>query len=114
MDDHSFNIQELLLHQQVKLIISTFMRITTSSSQFTESEDTKAKTVANSRIHVERAIGRLNEFAIQQGPIPLTMIDLVECSMFCYSQHSASPCSSDILKYKLVWDKICVFIGSIS
>ena len=78
MADRGFNIQELLLHKQVKLIIPPFMRTTTSSSQFTESEDIKTKTVANARIHVERAIGRLKEFAILQGPIPLTMIDLME------------------------------------
>ena len=51
MADRGFNIQELLLHKQVKLIIPPFVRTTTSSSQFTESEDIKTKTVANARIH---------------------------------------------------------------
>ena len=81
MADRGFNIQELFLHKQVRLVIPPFMRTTKSTSQFTESEDTKTKTVANARIHVERAIGRLKEFTILQGPIPLTMIDLMESAL---------------------------------
>ena len=79
--DRGFNIQELFLHKQVKVIVPPFQRSTSSTSQFTETEDTKTKTVANARIHVERAIGRLKEFSILQGPIPLTMIDLMESAL---------------------------------
>ncbi|XP_072014153.1 LOW QUALITY PROTEIN: uncharacterized protein [Amphiura filiformis] len=81
MADRGFNIQELLLHKQVRLIIPPFQRTTKSTSQFTELEDNKTKTVANARIHVERAIGRLKEFSILQGPIPLTMVDLMESAL---------------------------------
>ena len=81
MADRGFNIQELLLHKHVQLVIPPFVRTTTSTSQFTESEDTQTKTVANARIHVERAIGRLKEFSILQGPIPLNMIDLMESAL---------------------------------
>ena len=81
MADRGFNIQELFLHRQVRLVIPPFMRTTKSTAQFTESEDTRTKTVANARIHVERAIGRLKEFSILQGPIPLTMIDLMESAL---------------------------------
>ncbi|XP_022111667.1 uncharacterized protein LOC110990892 [Acanthaster planci] len=99
MADRGFNIQELLLHKSVKLIIPPFMRTTSSSSQFTESEDTRTKTVANARIHVERAIGRLKEFAILKGPIPLTMVDLMEsvlvvCSAIVNLQPVLVPLSS--------------------
>ena len=66
MADRGFNIQELFLHKQVRLVIPPFQRTTKRTSQFTESEDTKTKTVANARIHVERAIGRLKEFTILQ------------------------------------------------
>ena len=37
-----------------------------STKQFTEAEDAATKTVANARIHIERAIGRLKEFQIMQ------------------------------------------------
>ncbi|XP_014664453.1 PREDICTED: uncharacterized protein LOC106806841 [Priapulus caudatus] len=81
MADRGFNIQELFLHKQVRLVIPPFQRTTNSTSQFTESEDINTKTVANARIHVERAIGRLKEFQILQGPIPLNMIDLMESAL---------------------------------
>ena len=61
MADCGFNIQELFLHKQVCLVIPPFTRTTKSTSQFTKSEDTKTKTVANARIHIELAIGRLKD-----------------------------------------------------
>ncbi|KAJ8041042.1 hypothetical protein HOLleu_15531 [Holothuria leucospilota] len=70
------NVQELFLGKNVRVIILPFTRTTKSTSQLTEEEDAKTKTVANARIHVERAICRLKAFKIMQGPIPLTMIDL--------------------------------------
>ncbi len=81
MADRGFNIQELLLNKQVALVIPPFKRTTASTSQFTEDEDAATKTVANARIHVERAIGRIKEFQLMQGPIHLTMIDLMEASL---------------------------------
>ncbi|XP_789683.1 uncharacterized protein LOC584740 [Strongylocentrotus purpuratus] len=81
MADRGFNIQDLLLEKQVKVVIPPFMRTTKATNQFTESEDVQTKTVANARIHVERAIGRMKEFGILQGPIPLTMIDLMESAL---------------------------------
>lgn len=79
--DRGFNIQELLLQRQVKLIIPPFTRTTSSTNQFTEGENSKTKLVANSRIHVERAIGRLKEFMLLQGPIALNMIDMMEAAL---------------------------------
>jgi len=34
--------------------------------------------VSNASIHVERVIGRWKNFKITRGPIPLTMIDMVD------------------------------------
>lgn len=81
MADRGFNIQELLLHKEVKLIIPPFKRTTRSTNQFTLSEGQSTKIVANSRIHVERVIGRLKEFMFLQGPIPLTLVDLTEAAL---------------------------------
>ncbi len=85
MADRGFNIQELFLNKEVKLVIPPFTRTTNSTKQFTEAEDTATKTVANARIHVERAIGSLKEFDIMQGTIPLCMIDLMEAAFIVCS-----------------------------
>ncbi|KAJ8019068.1 hypothetical protein HOLleu_42591 [Holothuria leucospilota] len=81
MADRGFNIHKLLLHKEVKLIIPPFKRTTRSTDQFTLSEGKSTKIVANSRIHVERVIGRLKEFMFLQGPIPLTFVDLAEAAL---------------------------------
>jgi len=85
MADRGFNIQELFLEKQVELIIPPFKRTTPSTDQFTLEEDAATKQVANARIHVERAIGRLKSFDILQGPIPLNMIDLMDSTLIICS-----------------------------
>ena len=85
MAGRGFNIQELFLQKQVQLIIPPFKRTTPSTNQFTLEEDTATKQVANARIHVERAIGRLKSFDILQGPIPLNMIDLMDAALIVCS-----------------------------
>ena len=46
-----FNIQELLLHKGVKLIIPPFLK---TKKQFSNADDHCTKQVANGRSHVER------------------------------------------------------------
>ncbi|KAJ8048648.1 hypothetical protein HOLleu_01046 [Holothuria leucospilota] len=75
MADRGFNIQELLLHKEVKLIIPPFKRTTRSTNQFTLSEGKSTNIVANSQIHVERVTECLKEFTFLQGPIPLTFVE---------------------------------------
>lgn len=41
--DHGFNIQDLLLEKQVKVVIPPFMRTTKATNQFTESEDVRQR-----------------------------------------------------------------------
>lgn len=40
---HGFNIQDLLLEKQVKVVIPPFMRTTKATNQFTESEDVRQR-----------------------------------------------------------------------
>ena len=73
--DRGFNIQELLVPFQVKLIIPPFLK---KKKQLDVDDAVKTKKVANSRIHVERVIGRIKEFQILQGEYPLDMLDLLD------------------------------------
>lgn len=73
--DRGFNIQELLLPYHVKLVIPPFMK---QKKQFTDTQNTRTKRVANARIHVERVIGRIKEFSILKSELPLDMLDLVD------------------------------------
>ena len=70
--DRGFNIQELLLHKGVKLVIPPFLK---GKKQFSEAEDQRTKQVANARIHVERVIGRMKDFNITKAELPLDMFD---------------------------------------
>ena len=82
MADRGFNIQDLLLERQVKLYIPPFTKARQSAtSQFTPQQESNTKVIANSRIHVERVIGRMKEYQILQGPVALTMVDLMDSIM---------------------------------
>ena len=73
--DRGFNIQELLLPRQVKLVIPPFLK---KKKQFTIEDDTRTKQVANARIHIERVIGRLKDYDILKCEQPLDMVDLFD------------------------------------
>ena len=73
--DRGFNIQELLLHKGVKLVIPPFLK---GKKQFSEAEDQRTKQVANARIHVERVIGRMKDFDIMKAELPLDMLDMFD------------------------------------
>lgn len=92
MADRGFNIQELLLNKGVRLEIPPFQRNMPGTKQFTDEYNIKTKKVANARIHVERAIGRLKEFRLMSGPVPLSMIDLMEAaSVVCAALVNLQP-----------------------
>ena len=64
----------------VQLIIPEFAK---KNVQFTETKNINNAEISNARIHVERVIGRLKDFKIMQGPIPLILNDLVD-KMFIF------------------------------
>ena len=44
----------------------------------------KTKEIANARIHVERAIGRMKHFSILKNRLPITIVPLIdEISIVC-------------------------------
>ena len=71
--DRGFNIQELLLHKGVKLVIPPFLK---AKKQFSNADDQHTKQVANARIHVERVIGCMKDFDIMKAELPLEMFDI--------------------------------------
>ena len=75
MADRGFNIQDLLLAKETKLIIPPFTR---KGKQFAKGKVVTTKSVANARIHIERTIRRIKEFRILRGEIPLSMKDIIE------------------------------------
>ena len=70
-----FNIQELLFHKGVKLIIPPFLK---TKTQFSNADDQCTKKVANGRVHVERVTGRMKDFDIMKAELPLEMFDLFD------------------------------------
>ncbi|XP_068739049.1 uncharacterized protein [Montipora capricornis] len=72
--DRGFNIQELLLHKGVKLVIPPFLK---AKKQFLKADDQRTKQVANARIHVERVTGRMKDFHIMKTELPLDMFDRI-------------------------------------
>lgn len=73
MADKGFRIQHLLLDRSVELVIPPF---TKQGKQFTEGKNKRNKEIANARIHIERVIGRMKDFKLFQGPIPINFLDL--------------------------------------
>ena len=59
MVDRGFNVQDLLLVKQVKLYMPPF---TKGQSQFTKQKVKRGQDIAKARIHVERAIERVQNF----------------------------------------------------
>lgn len=68
------NVSDFLI-REVELVTPEFKH---KDDQFSLSQNIYNADVSNARIHVERAIGRWKNFKITRGPIPLTMVDLVD------------------------------------
>lgn len=75
MADRGFNIQDILAPHMVHLVIPPFLK---KGKQLSVKDNIKTKTVANARIHIERVIGRLKEFRILNGELPLDMLPLID------------------------------------
>lgn len=83
--DRGFPIQEELLIKQARLEIPP---PGSGVEQQTAAAVRKTKKVANARIHVERAIGRLKWFAILKNTLPISLVPQVDdivtiCAALC-------------------------------
>lgn len=73
MADKGFTISDLLEKRHCKLNIPPFRGI---KDQFTTEEVFQTQEIAKLRIHVERSIGRVKNFHILEGVLPLTIAPL--------------------------------------
>ena len=71
MADRGFTIKDQLKEINVKLNIPPFLD---GRQQLPADEVKRGRQIASLRIHVERAIGRIKQFAILQGNFPLSMV----------------------------------------
>ena len=79
MADKGFTNTDDFLIKEVELVIPEFKR---KNEQFSLSQNIYNADVCHARIHVERVIGRWKNFKITKGPIPLTMMDMVDKLFF--------------------------------
>lgn len=70
MADRGFTISDQLAPQGIKLNIPLFME---GQPQLPAKDVRKGHKIASLRIHVERAIGRIKNFTILKGTLPLSM-----------------------------------------
>ena len=75
MADKGFNISDLLIFKQNKLIIPQFLL---EKWKFSQRICTIASNIAKAKIHVERAIARIKDFRLLQGAFPLTLKDQLD------------------------------------
>lgn len=89
MADRGFPIQSDLVMRQAKLIIPPPGQ---GSEQMTKENVLKTKAVANVRIHVERAIGRIKCFQILKNTLPITLVPLAnEIFTICSAVSNLQP-----------------------
>ena len=73
MADRGFTIQDQLDPLQVKLNIPPFLE---GRQQLPSAEVSKGRKIASLRIHVEHTIGRIKNYSILKGTLPLSMARL--------------------------------------
>ena len=74
MADHGFDIQDIL-PSGITLNIPPFKG---QRSQLTAKETEETARIASVRIHVERAIGRVKNYRILDGVLPLSLYSLAD------------------------------------
>ena len=75
MADRGFDIQDLLVSKKVTLNIPPFLSL---RKQLTAQEVESTRRIVAVRIHVERAIGRVKEFHILDGILPISLAHVAE------------------------------------
>lgn len=73
--DRGFTMNEEVLFKGAKLVVPSF---TKGKSQLSAKEVEESRFMSRARIHVERVIGRLKDFKIIQGTMPLTIVKRVD------------------------------------
>ena len=73
MADRGFTIRDMLSALNIELNIPPFME---GRQQLPAEEVQKGRKIASLRIHVERAIGRMKNFTILKGTIPISLARL--------------------------------------
>ena len=73
MADRGFTIKDMLKELEIDLNIPPFLE---GRQQLPATEIEAGRRIASLRIHVERAIGRLKNFNILKGTIPISMARL--------------------------------------
>ena len=74
MADKSFDIDSDLKKLNMNLNIPPFLK---NRAQFDESEVIKTQTIAEYRIHVERAIGKVRRFLIFNSRLPISSVGTI-------------------------------------
>ena len=74
MADKSFDIDSDLKKLNMNLNIPPFLK---DKAQFGESEMIKTQTIAEHRIHVERAIGKVRRFLIFNSRLPTSSVGTI-------------------------------------
>lgn len=80
MADKGFNISDLLAYRQCSLSLPPFAK---NGVQMSQQNVKKTSRVANARIYVENAIGRMKQFRILKMEIPVTFIPIVDDILAC-------------------------------
>ena len=80
MTDKGFNISDLLAYRQCSLSMPPFAK---NGVQMSEKHIKKTSRVANARIYVENAIGRIKQFRILKMEIPVTFIPIIDDILAC-------------------------------
>lgn len=83
--DRGFTIKEDLMLRRATLEIPP---PSSGVEQMTKEKVKLTKKVANARIHVERAIGRMKWFCILQNVLPITLVPVIDdiltvCAALC-------------------------------
>ena len=96
MADKGFTIQNMLSEIKVGLNIPAFL----NEKQFSAEDIQIGRKIASLRIHVERAIGRMKDFQILKGTIPISVARLTNQTIFiCAFLTNFQPALVPLSKY---------------
>ena len=74
MADRGFDLEDVLTPKGITINIPPFLGNNRQQLSRTEVEQTRR--IAGLRIHVERAIGRIKQYKLVQGKLPITLAGL--------------------------------------